>query len=762
MRKDETAMIGRNLSSKYANLSLRGKLIWAIGGVSFLVALLSAIGSFYVELAAFKGRLLNEYKATARMVSINLEAAVAFKDEQDSAEILSMLSSRSRIELGIVYLSDGTELARYWSSEDIRPSESLNINSTSEIKSGRILVNEAITVDDREVGRVVIQANMGEVREYLALRGLIALSLLAISLAVAIGLARRLSEAVARPVRQLAETAHRITKEQDFSTRQEKLAEDETGRLVDAFNEMMAEIEKRDGLVRSNEARFRGYFDFGIIGAGILDTELRWKELNGRMAEMLGVRPEELMDQPFLDSIEGDSSLFSIDSLRDKAAQGLTLDCWLKRSGDEDLYARVSIRVISGTSFHDEHALVLAQDITDRKLHEEELMTEKERAEALSRAKDEFLSVISHELRTPLSPIIGYVEMLQAEDKGGDSKQLELIRDSAMHLLGLINDVLDYSRIERGVFALESEWFDYRELCVSSIELFKAEADAKGVSLSYDDLVGLDGEREDMSIKSDRLRLRQVILNLVSNAIKFTSNGKVDIRSKLLGDGDGPFVFRVEVEDTGAGIDPSKRNVVFDPFVQVDASLAREHTGLGLGLAISRKIILALDGRIDCESEVNEGSRFWFEIPVEAKPSRLERSSSETELTERSIRRGRILLVEDEPVNRELAASLLQGMNQDVISASDGFQAIELAREGSFDLIIMDIMMPRMSGLEAAAAIREAESEGERTPIVAVTAHLRGSDSHAYQAAGIDERLAKPYTLSKLQNALERWMGEGD
>ncbi|MEM9161400.1 MAG: CHASE sensor domain-containing protein [Verrucomicrobiota bacterium] len=405
--------IGKRFESWDRETSLKRKMMIAIVAVSSAAVSLSVLIVFLIEFQAFKNRVLEDYETTTRMLAQNLEAALAFEDRQDSTEVLEALSERKFVEAGAVYLTDGRVLATYSRESDPASEDLPAFESVTGMASGRILVNESVILDGKPLGVVVVRADTDEVYRFLWVRGAVALVLIGAISFVAVFLAGRIARTVSRPILELAETAQRITQMQDFSTRHPRTRNDETGRLVDAFNEMMAEIEKRNGLVRSNEARFRSYFENGISGAGILDTELRWIEPNGKLLEMLGCRWSCLDGRCLGDMMEADGANLTAEAIRKSEKGILTKDCWLSIDGGKRVYARMSLRIVAGTPQRSEHVLLLAQDITDRKLNEEEILREKEKAEALSKAKDEFLSVISHELRTPLNPIIGYVEMLQ-------------------------------------------------------------------------------------------------------------------------------------------------------------------------------------------------------------------------------------------------------------------------------------------------------------------------------------------------------------
>ncbi len=397
----------------------------------------------------------------------------------------------------------------------------------------------------------------------------------------------------------------------------------------------------------------------------------------------------------------------------------------------------------------------------DLRQRNEALSRAMEAANAASVAKSEFLAMASHELRTPLNPIIGYVDLLLRDQPDPESaRKLDLIKHSARLLLRLIDDILDFSRIERGTVRLEADTFAFRSQLEQMVDSMLGQARKKTLSLRYQHCKQ-PGEGDDTPhIVADEVRLRQIALNLVGNAIKFTHQGGITVRTFLLPDPLARPSFRrlrLEVSDTGIGISQADKQKLFKPFSQIDGTWTREYGGLGLGLAISSKIVDAMKGSIQCQSEKGVGSTFSVEVPVEIH---IPLSEDKPHPAQDPAQTYDILLVEDEPVNRELMRALLASMGHRVVSAVDGVEAMERFHEQAFHLVLLDISMPRMDGFATARAIRASENRSAPIPIVAMTAHVTPEDKDRCLNAGMDDYLSKPLSLSKLKAMLKKWLSQ--
>jgi signal transduction histidine kinase/ActR/RegA family two-component response regulator len=401
----------------------------------------------------------------------------------------------------------------------------------------------------------------------------------------------------------------------------------------------------------------------------------------------------------------------------------------------------------------------LALQIQERKRTEAELLIAKSAAELASRAKSQFLANMSHELRTPLNAILGMADLLLRSVRDPRQlKQLNVVRNGGHRLLTIVTDILDLSRIEAGTMRFESVAFSPRIVLNDVTDLLRELAMRKGLRL----LVHVDPDVPDQ-VLGDPHRVKQILSNLIDNGIKFTDAGSVQINLSRVSD--LPLntdlrrtQLRWSVTDSGIGIPASSRSRLFQPFSQVDDSSTRRFGGTGLGLAICRQFVSALGGRIDVASQTGRGSTFWFELPFE--PIEESDHAKQALATGRYLRiDGRVLIVEDNDVNRELIAEMLQGSGCSTAVAENGVAALMLLEREVFDLVLMDIHMPGMDGLAATRHIRDREGDdGFRMPIVALTASVMPEDREACAAAGMDDFLGKPFTYADLASVLQRWL----
>lgn len=388
-------------------------------------------------------------------------------------------------------------------------------------------------------------------------------------------------------------------------------------------------------------------------------------------------------------------------------------------------------------------------DITAHVEQEQALREAQQQAEAANQSKSAFLATMSHELRTPMNAIIGLTDIVLQSPLEDDQRELlGLVRSSADHLLVLINDILDLSRIEAGKMELHADDCVLREQleAIASGLMVRAQDKALALTLEVDPAVP-------QCAHLDMVRLRQVLINLLGNAIKFTDQGGV----RLMVHSEAGQL-QCCVIDTGIGIAPEKQARIFEAFTQADSSVSRRYGGSGLGLAISSRIINLMGGRLWLESTLGEGSRFCIRVPLQACTQVFDEPAAPVAVAADALPPLKVLLAEDVATNQMLARLLLEKRGHRVQIAEDGVEAVAAWRAEPFDLILMDLMMPNLDGMAATRQIREAEMGGTRIPIIALTANAMAGDRQLCLTAGMNDHLAKPVNLAELFNALKRWL----
>jgi signal transduction histidine kinase/CheY-like chemotaxis protein/HPt (histidine-containing phosphotransfer) domain-containing protein len=376
-----------------------------------------------------------------------------------------------------------------------------------------------------------------------------------------------------------------------------------------------------------------------------------------------------------------------------------------------------------------------------------ELQATARRAESASQSKSEFLATVSHEIRTPLNGVIGMSDLLTDQPLDPCSREyVRTLHASAGRLLELINDILDFSKIESGRLELERRPIRLAALIEDACRLFGPHAEAKGLVIVARLSPGLPAQ-----VMGDPARLRQILLNLLSNAIKFTERGEVRIEAAVSEAGR----LRIVVCDTGLGIAEEQQERLFEPFRQADASTARRYGGTGLGLAICRRLTDAMGGEIGVDSAPGEGSRFWVELPLEPAEAELERSEPLCS-TPLPVAGGSVLVVEDNPVNQQVASAMLERLGCRVRVVDSGHRALEATQQEVFDLLFMDVQMPEMDGLETVQRLRRAGDWRATVPIVAMTAGGPGAEQARCLAAGMNDYLTKPLNRERLAASLWR------
>jgi two-component system, sensor histidine kinase and response regulator len=778
-------------------LSLRRKITLVIMVNTFAALCAAAIAFAEYGVYRFRELRLEDLNALANILGTNSTAPLAFKDPKSAQDILQALAAKPHILAAVIYDQDGKSFAVYHrgNPKDFYSPPPVE-NEVSRFTADRMRIFQKITFGGEKVGTVFLEGDTVEYNQllegYLIFFGLI---VVVVSLG-AVVMAPRLQRPISDPILELAWATKMVTGTRDYSIRAGKRSEDEVGVLIDGFNEMLAQIQIRDAELRharedleqrvnertlelkqeigdrqhaqealhESEERIRLLLDSTAEAIYGMDRDGKCTFCNPATLRLLGYqKPEELLGKDMHEVVHhthADGTPYAQKDCNIAAS----LDKGEGIHSDQEVYWHAD-----GTSFPVEYwayptrkegevvgSVVTFLDITERKQAQAALLDAKEAAEAASRAKSEFLANMSHEIRTPMNGIIGMTDLaldtaLTAEQR----EYLGLVKSSADSLLHVINDILDFSKIEAGKLELEETEFAIRDLFRDTLKTLAVRADKKHLELSMRVSSGVP-----QTVVGDPRRLRQLIVNLVGNAIKFTEAGNVIVDAELEKPSGESVDLHIRVSDTGIGIPQEKQQVIFESFAQVDGSTTRRFGGTGLGLTISRQLVELMGGRVWVESEMGKGSTFHFTITFQHGTAKV---SNQEQIAGQALPGLDVLVADDNTINRNILAEMLTNWRMRPILAEDGagaLRAMESARAAGhpFPVVLLDAKMPGIDGFVVAERIQKGPTlAGSVILMLSADRHL--IDAGRCHDLGVNAFLTKPIGQSELLDAILSVLG---
>ncbi|MBF0329177.1 MAG: response regulator [Nitrospirae bacterium] len=624
--------------------------------------------------------------------------------------------------------------------------------TTEVIEDGYILLSDAISVTDKLLKERVRQANLRKIL-------LIVFACISVIVLTVLGTASYLS--MTNMLDEFSSVSKDIA-DGNFSSRVSIHTHDELGRVGENFNAMALKLESYVSALRESEAEYRTILRTTGDGFWIVDMQGRFIDVNDSYCDRIGYTREELLGMRIgdVEIVENsEQTRAHIEKIHISGSDRFDTRHRCKDGSVVDFEISVNYLDLSGGRL-----IVFLRDITERKLLDEQIKAAKEAAEAANRAKSEFLANMSHEIRTPMNAVIGLSHLALMTDLSLKQRDyLTKIEISAQALLGIINDILDFSKIEAGKLVIESVLFDLTDSMHQIMGLISVGAREKGLKIELS--ISTDVPH---FLIGDPMRLRQVLINLVNNAVKFTERGLVmiSVEAEDGGDSKEEIILRFGIRDTGIGLTEKQRQSLFNVFTQADSSTTRRYGGTGLGLSISKKLVGMMGGSISVESEYGKGSLFTFTARfgrARDEDIRTAAGGGVLDIAAKQLSRlqgSRILLVEDHLINRQVAIEILKNAGATVDVASNGRDAVDIVLSGeAYDLVLMDIQMPEMDGYEATRRIREKKGF-EELPIIAMTAHALDEKRERCLVAGMNDHIAKPFFPEVLYKTLSRWLSK--
>ncbi len=779
------------------NLNIKQKLTRIIMLICTTTMLTACVGFIFYEHNNLCGNMKQRISAHAEMIAENCTATLAFGALDEAKDTLALLRVDPSVALAYLYDKKGAVFARYIRKDVKRgysPYRPLFVDSCS-FKENHLLLFKKLELNGEKAGVLYIRADLEQLYAILLKKITAVVLLTLIACITAYAVASRLQKLITKPISALVATTRAVTDRKDYSVRVTKESNDETGQLIDSFNEMLDRIRNRDKALEDSERMFRTLFEASTDAVVVFDNNgftdcnnsaLKIFGFDSR-EEFLGQHPHEV--SPPIQPIGVSSFSLAKAYVKKTLREGSNHFEWMhrKKDGTEfpsevtltamEMNGKIKIQGVvrditvrkkaeAELKEHRDHLEELVNkrttelktinselkgEVKERRLAEEALKHAKEAAEAANVAKSEFLANMSHEIRTPMNGIIGMTAFLMDTEMTDEQKEYAAtVNNSANSLLSIINDILDFSKIQAGKLTIEPIPFDLHTAIEEIAETFSLTVLKKKI-----EFVLRSAQDVPQRIVGDPDRIRQVFLNLISNAIKFTKHGHVMVDIKTERVADDEIYLRFSVEDTGIGIAKDKVDHIFDKFTQADSSTTRLFGGTGLGLAISRQLVELMGGEIGADSTLGKGSTFWFSLPVIE-----DRQVPEEEPSDACLDNVRVLIVDDHEVNRRVCCEQVAAHNIRYEAVSSADEALAALHKGSeendpFRIAIIDHHMPDKNGIELARDIKTGATTKETMLVMLSSVGTRAEVGRS-TAVDIAEFLQKPVPGPKLIKTLTK------
>ncbi|MFZ0522195.1 MAG: response regulator [Candidatus Acidiferrales bacterium] len=768
-------------------LLLFSVLTSAIGLVLFCAGLLS------YDLREFRQKKVNDLKSTADLLSSNANSALAFDDSALGSQILEAMRVRPGIRVAALYQMND-QLFVWYVRRDLTGKYLPPKDPSDGVVWTRdaLCYSETVFLEGKPVGTIYMESDLIDLHARTVHFAWMSAIMVLTCLFLMYLLSWRLHQNIARSIADLAGITRQVTLGNDYTLRVIPRGTDEIGNVIRSFNQMLDRIRERDAALQNSnsqlEARvtertrelqeevdervraedalyeerrvMRTLIDNVPDFMYVKDVQSRYLVVNSSLARALGAKspaevlqksvfdfyPKELADQYFQDDQE---------VVRTKQALFNREEECRNAKGEKIFLLTTKVPLI-GSNGEPTGIAGVGRDITERLQGEREMQRAKEAAEAASRAKSEFLANMSHEIRTPLNGVMGMTDLaLDTELTREQREYLETVKMSSDSLLTVINDILDFSKIEAGKIDLETADFNVRECLEAALKTLALRGDEKGLEL----LCEIAPEVPEI-VQGDTSRLRQILINLVGNAIKFTDEGEVAVKVRLEAEDGESRLLHFTVTDTGIGIPLEKQKSIFDPFSQADSSTTRKYGGTGLGLTISTRLVTMMGGKIWLESQMGKGAQFHFTVRFKSS----EKKAQVGTIAPPEILRGvKVLVVDDNPTNRRIIEGMLKRWemkSKSVESGDDALAELSAGRDAGapYALILTDMHMPGMDGFTLIERIRQTPELATATIMMLTSAGHRG-DGNRCKELGVSAYLLKPIRQSELREAITRVLG---